>query len=270
MILIDRQLWEGQIRQRQHAARSRQPQQRNRRQHVGLTLLGRLARNVSRWTRIVAGARSRVRRYQSWSWSVCRPGVSPGRQSQRRGGSHASTELVDPDGHVLGIDMSETMVAEARQLPELGGQLVEPPQGDIYQLAWPDEGLDALHTERLFHHLEEPRCALAELVRVIRPGGHLVAAEPGFDTVFVDSPDRKLTRRALHLSTDWVRNGWMGRHLRTLLLDGGLVDVTCDAFATTLRTLHGESVVAGADSAAGGRGRPARPRGGRGGLAGAM
>jgi len=57
-ILNDRQLWEGQIRQHQHAARSRRPEQRSRRQHVSLTLLGRLVPNVSRWTRIVAGARS--------------------------------------------------------------------------------------------------------------------------------------------------------------------------------------------------------------------
>jgi len=126
------------------------------------------------------------------------------------------------------------MVAEARQRPELGGLPGALQQGDVYQLAWPDAGFDACHTERLFHHLEEPGNALAELVRVIRPGGHLVAAEPDFDTLFVDSPNRELTRRVLHLSTDWVRNGWMGRHLRTLLLDGGLVDVTCDAFAVTL------------------------------------
>jgi len=58
VILNDRQLWEGQIRQHQHAARSRRPEQRSRSQHVSFTLLGRLVPNVSRWTRIVAGARS--------------------------------------------------------------------------------------------------------------------------------------------------------------------------------------------------------------------
>src|SRR5712691_8029700 len=42
VILNDRQLWEGQIREHQHAARSRRPEQRSRRQHVSLTLLGRL------------------------------------------------------------------------------------------------------------------------------------------------------------------------------------------------------------------------------------
>ena len=58
VILNDRQLWEGQIRQPQHAARSRWPEQRSRRQRVSLTLLGRFARNMSHWIRIVAGARS--------------------------------------------------------------------------------------------------------------------------------------------------------------------------------------------------------------------
>lgn len=58
VILNDRQLWEGQIRQRHHAARSRRPEQRIHRQYVSLTFLGRLVPNVSRWTRIAAAARS--------------------------------------------------------------------------------------------------------------------------------------------------------------------------------------------------------------------
>ena len=57
-ILNDRQLWEGQIRQHQHAARSRRPEHRSRGPHVSLTFLGRLVPNVSRWTRIVPHARS--------------------------------------------------------------------------------------------------------------------------------------------------------------------------------------------------------------------
>jgi len=93
VIRNDRQLWEGQIRQRHHAARSRRPEQRSRGQYGSLTLLGRLVRSVSRWTRIVAGARSRVRRCQSWSCSVCRPGLSSGRQSQRRGEAMPSTDI---------------------------------------------------------------------------------------------------------------------------------------------------------------------------------
>jgi hypothetical protein len=58
VILNDRQHWKGQIRQLQHAARSRPPEQQSRGQHVSLTLVGRLVRNVSRWTRIVPHARS--------------------------------------------------------------------------------------------------------------------------------------------------------------------------------------------------------------------
>jgi len=142
--------------------------------------------------------------------------------------------MVGPDGHVTGVDKSDSMLAEARQRPELAGLPVDLELADVYQLPWPDSTFDACHTERLFHHLEAPEAALAELVRVTRSGGSVVAAEPDFDTVFVDSPNRELTRRVLQLSTDWVQNGWIGRHLRTLLLDAGLVEVTCEPFGVLL------------------------------------
>lgn len=49
---------------------------------------------------------------------------------------------------------------------------------DIQALPFDDESFDAAVALNVLHHLNSPRRALAELIRVIRPGGLLLIAEP--------------------------------------------------------------------------------------------
>ena len=52
------------------------------------------------------------------------------------------------------------------------------------------------------------------MVRVVRPGGKLIAMEWDFELVIVDHSDRALTRRILHWRTDFKDgNNWIGRQL---------------------------------------------------------
>jgi len=45
---------------------------------------------------------------------------------------------------------------------------------DVYQLPFPDASFDAVVMVRVMHHLVEPQKALAEITRVLKPGGVLV------------------------------------------------------------------------------------------------
>ena len=133
-------------------------------------------------------------------------------------------ELVGPSGHVIGVDRSEAMLREARARTE--GLSVECRVGDAHQLEFPANMFDACRSDRVFQHLEQPRQAIAELVRVTRQGGRVVVFDPDYDTLVVDAADKKLTRRIVAFISDSHREGWMGRRLRALAAQSGLVDVT--------------------------------------------
>lgn len=50
--------------------------------------------------------------------------------------------------------------------------------GDAYELPYADNSVDAIHCEAVLEHLEFPNDAVAEMYRVLRPGGQLFAATP--------------------------------------------------------------------------------------------
>src|SRR5262245_20920210 len=74
--------------------------------------------------------------------------------------------LVGPTGRVVGVDVSETMIAQARA--RTAGMPVDCHVGDAYQLDFAAGTFDASRADRVLQHLERPRDAFAELVRVTR------------------------------------------------------------------------------------------------------
>ena len=67
--------------------------------------------------------------------------------------------------------------------------------GDAQRLDLPDHAFDVARTERTFMHLEATERALAEMIRVSRPGGKVVVFDFDWDTLVVDHPDRASTRK---------------------------------------------------------------------------
>ena len=134
-------------------------------------------------------------------------------------------KLVGPSGRVVGMDSSATMIQQARARTAETQLPVEFLQGDAYQLPFEEHTFDGCQSSRVFKHLAEPERALAEMVRVARPGARIVVAEADFDLVIVDIPDRTLARKMIHLASDRVRQGWMGRQLPKLFSEAGLIDI---------------------------------------------
>ena len=132
---------------------------------------------------------------------------------------------------VVGVDSSETMVAEARKRG-LADALV----ADAHALPFPDAAFDGCWADRVFQHLAEPERALAELVRVMKPGGRIVVADPDYDTQVVDVPDQDLARRILGFRADHLlRNGTLAHRAGGLFTTAGLVDVTVEGAPVVLR-----------------------------------
>jgi len=86
----------------------------------------------------------------------------------------AIAKKVHPDSEIVGIDLSEKMLEVGRKKVP-GNVLLQ--QGDVEALPFPDNHFDRLSVAfgiRNFEHLEQ---GLAEMHRVLRPGGKMVILE---------------------------------------------------------------------------------------------
>jgi SAM-dependent methyltransferase len=100
-------------------------------------------------------------------------------------------EAVGPSGRVMGIDHSEAFIVEAKARMEATGFAATGAvqQADAYHLPFADATFDTAHCERVLMHLEDPSAALAEMKRVVRPGGWIVAVEPDWAGLRIDHVD---------------------------------------------------------------------------------
>ncbi len=155
--------------------------------------------------------------------------------------------MVGPSGRVVGVDRSETVIAAARERLLGTDLLVEFQVADAYDLPFPDAAFDACRADRVFHHLEHPRQAFDELLRVTLPGGRILIFDPDFETAIVDAPDRALTRRLLNAFCDGYRDGWMGRRLPRLFREAGLTQIVVEPVMVLLTDLSQANAVLALD-----------------------
>lgn len=79
---------------------------------------------------------------------------------------------------VVGVDATPAMVAKARSLAaDRGCPNATFTEGVIERLPCADRSVDAVVTRYTFHHLVDPRAAIAEMVRICRPGGRVVVCD---------------------------------------------------------------------------------------------
>ena len=133
--------------------------------------------------------------------------------------------LVGASGSVLGIDYSTTMVEEARRRAAGSGARIEFRQGDAHRLELPDSTFDRCISNIVIQHLVRPPEAIAEMVRVTRTAGAVIAAEQDWETFVIDGGSNRVTRSVLNHIADSIPRGWIGRQLSSLFLDAGLEDV---------------------------------------------
>ena len=132
-----------------------------------------------------------------------------------------------PDGaQVSGVDLSETMIAEARFRTASLGLRASVRTGDAADLPYPDQAFDACRVATVLQHVPDPARVIREMTRVTRPGGRVGLLEFDQETAFVDHPDTETTRIILDTFAGTMVQGHMGRQLPRLLRAAGLTDVT--------------------------------------------
>ena len=143
---------------------------------------------------------------------------------------------------VVGIDVDEQDVAAARVRAARDGVANATFEtGDAYALGLEDEVADAVLGHSVLEALEHPCSALAEMRRVLRPGGVVAVASVEHDGLILSGPDEDLLRRFYAIREQlWLREGadpYLGRRLRGLLSDSGFGDVE----ATTKAISYGST-----------------------------
>lgn len=132
--------------------------------------------------------------------------------------------------HVIGVDPEDAEFTEARTYAsEHGVDNVEFREGTIYQLHFPDASFDVCTLFSMLETLDDPLAGLAEVRRVLRPGGLIGASSVEYGGLILHGPDESLLRRFYELRLRlWEAQGdhyHRGRELRGLLLAAGFEQV---------------------------------------------
>lgn len=77
-------------------------------------------------------------------------------------------------GRLTGLDISERILATAREALEAEGLEADLRQGNLEALPFPDADFDVVLCTQVIEHLLAPERGVTELARVLRPGGRLV------------------------------------------------------------------------------------------------
>jgi ubiquinone/menaquinone biosynthesis C-methylase UbiE len=133
--------------------------------------------------------------------------------------------LVSPSGRVVGIDTSETMIAEARRRGVGCAPFLEFRTGDACSLDFPDASFDGVRTDRVLIFVRQTEKALAEAFRVLRHGGILVTSEIDLETQFIDSSMAELSRKFFARFAQENPQPRLGRELLRLVTQAGFSKV---------------------------------------------
>ena len=143
-------------------------------------------------------------------------------------------ERVLPGGEVVAVDLSNAMVAAARErhderLP------VTYDVADVTALPYDDASFDIVRIERVLQHVPDAALACREIARVLKPGGRVLAYDTDWGSLAVGIADTALAERCLAHTAGRFVNRRAGLDQRGHLARAGLdaATVTAHAFSYT-------------------------------------
>lgn len=146
--------------------------------------------------------------------------------------------MVAPNGLAIGVDKSKSMIAEARRRAQGCSLPLQFEVGEAEHLPWESGYFDACRADRLLRHLVGPDQALNEMVRVLRPGGHILVVDRDWGMVALDSADPVTTQVVLDRACAGIRNGWIGRKLHGLFKRAGLTEIQVQTYGINLTSFE--------------------------------
>jgi len=132
-----------------------------------------------------------------------------------------SAKRVGPTGKAYGVDMTDEMLALARENQRKAGvQNVEWLRGEIAAIPLPAESVDVVISNCVINLSGDKPRVLAEAARVLRPGGRFAVSD-----VIADEDMDEATRADIAQWTSCIAGALTRREFEQTLLDAGLEDV---------------------------------------------
>jgi ubiquinone/menaquinone biosynthesis C-methylase UbiE len=152
------------------------------------------------------------------------------------------SERVSPGGRVVGLDADPAHVAMASEfVADRALSDVEIVRADARHTGLPSGSFDLAHARTLLITVPEPAEVLAEMVRLVRPGGWVAGVEPDTETAICYPSHPPFQRLCEIFTVAFSRNGadpHIGRRMAELYRQAGLQDVTVAARAPVYPAGH--------------------------------
>lgn len=132
----------------------------------------------------------------------------------------AIAEAVGSSGAVFGVDISAPLLAVARS--HCAHQSwVGFRDADATQLPFPDHDFDAVISTQVLEYVRDVDAALAEIHRVVRPGGRVAIVDTDWDSIVWHSPNRERMNRILAAWEQHAVNPYLPRTMANRLRHAG-------------------------------------------------
>jgi trans-aconitate methyltransferase len=136
---------------------------------------------------------------------------------------------VFPGGRVVGLDADPAHITMARQHASERGLLnVDVVKADARHTGLPPDSFDLVHARTVLVTIPEPEEVLAEMVRLVRPGGWVASQEPDTENAFCYPPLPAWDRLREIFRASFGRSGadlLVGRRLPELYRQAGLEEI---------------------------------------------
>ena len=142
-------------------------------------------------------------------------------------------------GRVVGLDVSKDLIAQATERSRQSQLRPEFVVGQAETLDFADNTFDASRTDRVLQHLDQPERAIAEMVRVTKPGGRVVALEPDWHAVSITSGNIAVAQEiSRQVAFNQIKHGDIGRRVPGILTDAGCRDLEVVVEVAVMRDLR--------------------------------
>ncbi|WP_168206262.1 methyltransferase domain-containing protein [Labrenzia sp. PHM005] len=125
------------------------------------------------------------------------------------------------EGTVTGFDLSEKFLAAAESRINAVNGRADPSilfkQSDIQTIDSKPGVFDAVRVDRSLQHVSSPETAISEMLRIVRPGGILCAAEPDWGSFVIGSSYPEIADKVVSAYAQALINPRIGRDLIDLI-----------------------------------------------------